>query len=62
MGAVAVAAVGVFGVLQMSLMVAQGTGRTIMAEKDKDKAKQSTTVEAKQSQDSAPAEIREHRG
>ena len=33
LGAVAVAAVGVYGVLQISLMVAQGTGRSIMAEK-----------------------------
>ncbi len=33
LGAVAVAAVGVYGVLQMALMVAQGTGRSIMAEK-----------------------------
>jgi hypothetical protein len=34
LGAIAVAAVGVYGVLQMALMVAQGTGRSIMADKD----------------------------
>lgn len=36
LGAVLVAAVGVYGVLQISLMVAQGTGRTIMADKQTD--------------------------
>ena len=33
LGAVLVAAVGVYGVLQMSLLVAKGTGRSIMADK-----------------------------
>jgi hypothetical protein len=37
-GAVLVAAVGVYGVLQMALLVAQGTGRSIMADKEKQDA------------------------
>ena len=33
LGAIGIAAVGVYGVLQLSLMVAQGTGRSLMAAK-----------------------------
>ena len=40
LGAIGVAAVGVYGVLQLSLMVAQGTGRSIMADKQKLEAEQ----------------------
>ena len=40
LGAIGIAAVGVYGVLQLSLMVAQGTGRSIMADKQKLEAEQ----------------------
>lgn len=40
LGAIGIAAVGVYGVLQLSLMVAQGTGRSIMADKQKRDAEQ----------------------
>ena len=40
LGAIGIAAVGVYGVLQLSLMVAQGTGRSIMADKQKQEAEQ----------------------
>lgn len=40
LGAIGIAAVGVYGVLQISLMVAQGTGRSIMADKEKVEAEQ----------------------